>query len=169
MHHSANSSGSKKGEQVAIASDCRACHTKPEGGKPFTGGYGISSPMGMIYSTNITPSTVDGIGKYSEAEFARAVRDGIRADGSHLYPAMPYTSYTKLSDEDIHALYVYFMHAVPAIDEENIPTELPFPFNMRFAMLGWNMMFWIKAASNRIAVKVVNGIAVLIWLMGQSL
>lgn len=134
----------EKGEQVAIASDCQACHTKPEGGKPFTGGYGISSPMGMIYSTNITPSTVDGIGKYSEAEFARAVRDGIRADGSHLYPAMPYTSYTKLSDEDIHALYVYFMHAVPAIDEENIPTELPFPFNMRFAMLGWNMMFLDK-------------------------
>lgn len=134
----------EKGEQVAIASDCQACHTKPEGGKPFTGGYGISSPMGMIYSTNITPSTVDGIGKYSEVEFARAVRDGIRADGSHLYPAMPYTSYTKLSDEDIHALYVYFMQAVPAIDEENIPTELPFPFNMRFAMLGWNMMFLDK-------------------------
>ncbi len=134
----------EKGEQVAIASDCQACHTKPEGGKPFAGGYGISSPMGMIYSTNITPSTVDGIGKYSEAEFARAVRDGIRADGSHLYPAMPYTSYTKLSDEDIHALYVYFMQAVPAIDEENIPTELPFPFNMRFAMLGWNMMFLDK-------------------------
>ncbi|MFL4556392.1 c-type cytochrome [Yersinia kristensenii] len=134
----------EKGRQVAIASDCQACHTKPEDGKPFTGGYGISSPMGVIYSTNITPSKADGIGNYSEEEFARAVRDGVRADGSHLYPAMPYTSYTKLSDEDIHALYVYFMHEVVAIDEENIPTELPFPFNMRFAMLGWNMMFLDK-------------------------
>ncbi|CAM3540645.1 cytochrome c [Yersinia entomophaga] len=133
-----------KGEQVAIASDCQACHTKPEGGTPYAGGYGISSPMGVIYSTNITPSKAAGIGNYTEEQFARAVRDGIRSDGSHLYPAMPYTSYTRLSGEDIKALYAYFMHGVAAVDEENIPTELPFPFNMRFAMIGWNMMFLDK-------------------------
>lgn len=79
----------KKGEQIAIASDCQACHTKPEGGTPFAGGYGISSPMGVIYATNITPSNTEGIGSYSEQQFAHAVRDGIRGDGTHLYPAMP--------------------------------------------------------------------------------
>ncbi|SPZ60587.1 Alcohol dehydrogenase cytochrome c subunit precursor [Serratia quinivorans] len=131
----------KKGEQVAIASDCQACHTKPEGGAPFAGGYGISSPMGMIYATNITPSNVEGIGSYSEEQFARAVRDGIRADGTHLYPAMPYTSYTRLSDADIKALYAYFMHAVKPVDQKNTLTDLPFPFNLRFSMAAWNLLF----------------------------
>ncbi|CAI1808959.1 c-type cytochrome [Serratia ficaria] len=134
----------KQGERLAIASDCQACHTQPGGGTPFAGGYGIDSPMGVIYSTNITPSTKDGIGGYSERQFARAVREGVRADGSYLYPAMPYTSYTKLSDEDIHALYAYFMHAVKPAEQKNTPTELPFPFNLRFSMAGWNLLFMDK-------------------------
>ncbi len=131
----------KKGEQLAIASDCQACHTKPEGGTPFAGGYGISSPMGVIYATNITPSNAEGIGSYSEEQFSRAVRDGIRADGTHLYPAMPYTSYTRLSDADIKALYAYFMHGVKAVDQKNTLTDLPFPFNLRFSMAAWNLLF----------------------------
>ncbi|CAI1805879.1 c-type cytochrome [Serratia entomophila] len=133
-----------RGQQLAVAADCQACHTQPGGGKPFAGGYGIGSPMGVIYSTNITPSAPDGIGDYSEQQFARAVREGVRADGSYLYPAMPYTSYTKLSDEDIHALYAYFMQSVKPVAQKNTPTELPFPFNLRFSMLGWNLLFLDK-------------------------
>lgn len=134
----------KQGEQLAVASDCQACHTQPGGGKPFAGGYGIASPMGVIYSTNITPSAHDGIGGYTEQQFARALRDGVRADGSYLYPAMPYTSYSKLSDADIHALYTYFMQGVKPVEQKNMPTALPFPFNMRVSMAGWNLLFLDK-------------------------
>lgn len=130
-----------KGRQIAVAADCMACHTALDGGKPFAGGYGIASPMGQIYSSNITPSKTAGIGNYTEVQFARALREGVRADGAHLYPAMPYTSYSGLSDDDVHALYGYFMHAVKPVDEPAPVTNLPFPFGMRVAMAGWNMLF----------------------------
>ena len=131
----------EKGRYVAIAADCRACHTKPKGGKDFAGGYGIGSPLGTIFSTNITPSKVAGIGNYSEAQFVRAVRAGVRADGGHLYPAMPYTSYAGMTDEDLHALYTYFMQGVAPVDEQPPKTRLPFPFNLRFGVLAWNILF----------------------------
>lgn len=131
----------EKGHQLAIAADCMACHTALDGGKPFAGGYGIASPMGHIYSSNITPSKTAGIGNYTEVQFARALRGGVRADGARLYPAMPYTSYSGLSDNDVHALYSYFMHAVKPVDEPAPATNLPFPFSMRVAMTGWNMLF----------------------------
>lgn len=132
-----------KGQALAIASDCMACHTNAQQqGKPFAGGYGIASPMGTIYATNITPSVKYGIGGYSEAEFADVLRSGIRKDGSHLYPAMPYTAYTRLSDDEIHALYTYFMHGVAPIDEPaEHYTDLPFPFNIRLSMAVWNMLY----------------------------
>ncbi|WP_243079347.1 cytochrome c [Pantoea sp. MQR6] len=135
-----NSDLLSRGEQVAIASDCQACHTAPGSKNAFSGGYGIASPMGTIYSTNITPGT-RGIGQYSEAEFSNAVRLGERADGAKLYPAMPYTSYSKMTDEDLHALYYYFMHGVKPVEQANQQTELPFPFNMRFSMTFWNLLF----------------------------
>ncbi|AXK62944.1 cytochrome c [Burkholderia sp. IDO3] len=131
----------EKGHQLAIAADCMACHTALDGGKPFAGGYGIASPMGQIYSSNITPSKTAGIGNYTEAQFARALREGVRADGARLYPAMPYTSYSGLSDDDVLALYSYFMHAVKPVDDPAPATNLPFPFGMRIAMAGWNMLF----------------------------
>ncbi len=130
----------KRGEYLAIAGDCGACHTK-QGGPEFGGGYEIKSPIGTIYSTNITPSTSAGIGNYSEQQFANAIRLGKRADGSQLYPAMPYTAYAKLNDEDVAALYAYFMHGVEAVDDKPHATELPFPFNLRFSMAAWNMLF----------------------------
>lgn len=130
-----------KGKSLAIAADCMACHTTPEGGKPYAGGYAISSPLGVIYATNITPSKTAGIGSYSEEQFARALREGVRADGAHLYPAMPYTSYALLTDEDTRALYAYFMHDVVPVDEAAPRTDLPFPFNLRFSMMAWNLLF----------------------------
>lgn len=131
----------ERGRYLSVAADCKACHTKPDGGKPFAGGYGLVSPLGAIYSTNITPSRSAGIGSYTEAQFARAVRDGIRGDGAHLYPAMPYTSYSGITDEDIHALYAYFKRGVAPVDDVAPRTRLPFPFNLRVGLAGWNLLF----------------------------
>jgi fructose 5-dehydrogenase cytochrome subunit len=128
------------GRYLAIAGDCAACHTAPKGA-PFAGGNPVPSPMGTIYSTNITPSKAHGIGNYTEAEFARALREGIKADGSHLYPAMPYTSYAGLSDADVHALYVYLKQSVTPVEREAPTTNLSFPFNLRFSMAFWNALF----------------------------
>ncbi|MGG6176827.1 c-type cytochrome [Pantoea allii] len=130
----------KRGEYLAVAGDCAACHTD-EGKAPFSGGHAIGSPLGIIFSTNITPSKTAGIGDYSEKQFADALRRGMRADGSHLYPAMPYTAYAKVSDSDVSALYAYFMHGVKAVDTQPEKTALPFPFNLRFSMAAWNVLF----------------------------
>ena len=130
----------KRGEYLAKAADCGACHTAPHG-QPFAGGLAITSPVGTIYSTNITPSANYGIGRYSEEQFARAVRRGTRADGANLYPAMPYTSYSILTDEDVHALYSYFKQGVAPVEAEGPRTDLPFPMNIRLSMKGWNMLF----------------------------
>lgn len=133
----------ERGEYLSILGDCQACHTYKAGdGASFAGGYPISSPLGDIYSSNITPSKKFGIGNYSLEEFTKVLRQGIRADGAHLYPAMPYTAYTKLTDEDIADLYAYFMQRVKPVDEPLAhQTDLPFPFNMRSAMIVWNGLF----------------------------
>lgn len=128
------------GKYLATAADCIACHTA-NGGKPYAGGYAISSPMGTIYSTNITPSKTAGIGNYTEEQFAKAVREGVTPDGTHLYPAMPYTAYAKMTDQDIASLYDYFMKEVKPVDEVPQQTKLNFPFNIRASMIGWNMLY----------------------------
>ncbi len=129
-----------KGKYLAIAGDCGACHTT-ENGRPFAGGLALASPLGQIFSTNITPSKQFGIGNYSLEDFDRAVRHGVRKDGANLYPAMPYTAYSSVSDDDIKALYAYFMHGVEPVDEVGPRTSLPFPFNIRLSMMGWNLIF----------------------------
>ncbi|WP_322058419.1 cytochrome c [Paraburkholderia sp. J63] len=130
----------QRGEYLARAGDCMACHSAP-GRKPFSGGLAIKSGIGTIYSTNITPDARWGIGGYTEAQFASAVKRGVRADGAHLYPAMPYPSYAKITDEDIHALYAYFMKGVPPVSEAAPKTALGFPFNQRWGMALWNWAF----------------------------
>jgi mono/diheme cytochrome c family protein len=129
-----------KGEYLARAGDCVACHTAP-GGKPFAGGLAIKSDLGSIFSTNITPDKQTGIGDYTEAQFTDAVRNGVRADGAHLYPAMPYPSYHKVADEDMHALYTYFMHGVEPVSNKPTATALSFPFSQRWGMWFWNLAF----------------------------
>lgn len=130
----------QRGQYLATAGDCIACHTAA-GGKPFAGGLALPTPLGDIYSTNITPSKTAGIGNYTLEQFTRAMRDGIRADGQHLYPAMPYTSYALTSDDDIKALYAYFMHGVKPVDTSPPKTALPFPFNIRLSMAAWNLLY----------------------------
>jgi mono/diheme cytochrome c family protein len=128
------------GEYLAKAADCGACHTRP-GGKAFAGGLAITSPVGTIYSTNITPSVRNGIGGYSQQQFAQALRRGIRSDGANLYPAMPYTSYSIFTDADVTALYTYFMQAVAPVEEPGPQTKLAFPMSLRITMMGWNLLF----------------------------
>ncbi|HEX8012332.1 MAG TPA: c-type cytochrome [Casimicrobiaceae bacterium] len=130
----------RRGEYLAIAGDCVACHTAP-GGKPLAGGPALPTPIGEIIATNITPSKTHGIGNYTLAQFSAALRLGVRADGAHLYPAMPYTAYAKVTDDDASALYAYFMRKVAPVDATPASTSLPFPFNIRASMAAWNLLF----------------------------
>lgn len=130
----------RKGEYLSKVADCGACHTAP-GGKPFAGGLGMQTPMGTIYSTNITPDATHGIGNYSYADFERAVRRGVRPDNQPLYPAMPYVSYAITSDDEIKALYAYFMSSVTPVDQDNAPTTIPWPASMRWPLAYWQLMF----------------------------
>lgn len=129
-----------KGQYLAVAGDCGACHTAP-GGQAFAGGLALDTPLGKIYSTNITASKVAGVGNYTLEDFEKAVRQGIRKDGANLYPAMPYTAYSNITDTDMQALYAYFMQSVKPVDEKGPATDLPFPFNIRMSMAAWNLLF----------------------------
>src|SRR5665213_4620268 len=88
------------GKYLATAGNCVSCHTRP-GGAPFTGGLAFETPLGTLYSTNITPDPETGIGRWTAADLRRAMHEGIARDGSQLLPAFPYTSFTKVSDADV--------------------------------------------------------------------
>lgn len=127
------------GQQVAIESDCVACHTV-EGGAPYAGGLAFRIPFGTIYSSNISSDPEAGIGAWSNEEFARALRKGVGRDGENLYPAFPYTHYARLTDRDILALRAY-LQTVPAAPEQQAENELEFPFNQRWGIRAWNLLF----------------------------
>lgn len=131
----------EKGRYLAYAGDCTACHTRP-GGQPFAGGLPIASPLGTIYSSNITPDSDHGMGRYTLDQFDRAVRHGIAADGSSLYPAMPYPSYARMTDEDVRALYAYFLHGdIAPSGEANRGTDIVWPLSMRWPLAIWRKLF----------------------------
>jgi len=130
-----------RGEYLTKAADCIACHTVPETGKPFAGGVAFKLPFGTIYSTNITADVSTGIGSWSDDDFVRALREGIRKDGQRLYPAFPYTSYTQLSRSDVLAIKAY-LFSLPKVAQPEIPNSLGFPFNQRWAMGFWNAAFF---------------------------
>ncbi len=127
-------------EYLARAADCVSCHSIP-GGKAFAGGLKMGTPLGAIYSTNITPDSQTGIGSYTLADFARAVRQGIAKDGRHLYPAMPYPSYSKLSTADVAALYRFFMKQVPPVRQANLPSGIPKLLSFRWPLAIWNYLY----------------------------
>ena len=129
----------KQGEYLARAGDCVACHTA-KGGKPFAGGLPMETPIGVIYSTYITPDKT-GLGDYSFEDFDKAVRHGIAKNGSTLYPAMPYPSYARVSDSDMQALYAYFMKGVEPVAQENKDSDIPWPLSMRWPLAAWRWMF----------------------------
>ncbi|MGH8444552.1 MAG: c-type cytochrome [Solimonas sp.] len=130
----------ERGRYLARAGDCTACHTAVDG-VAFAGGLPLASPIGTIYSSNITPDREHGIGDYTLDDFDRAVRHGIAPGGRTLYPAMPYPSYAKVSDDDIVALYAYFMHGVAPAAEPNRKTDIPWPLSMRWPLGAWRKLY----------------------------
>ncbi|CAN5170885.1 cytochrome c [soil metagenome] len=129
----------ERGEYLARAADCMVCHTAP-GGKEYSGGFAFKLPFGTLYSTNITPDKDTGIGSYNDQDFLNAMHRGVRKDGARLYPAMPYTSYTYITDADALAIKAYLFSLAPvrAVPPAN---TLTFPFNQRWAMTFWSVLF----------------------------
>jgi len=129
-----------KGQILAAEGHCASCHTAP-GGEPYAGGYAMKTPFGTIYGTNITPDPETGIGLYSLAAFTRAMREGIRRDGAHLFPAFPYYAFTRLTNEDVGALYAYLMSRPPV--RADVPKDtLRFPLSIRAFQSGWKLLFF---------------------------
>ncbi|MDM0075736.1 molybdopterin-dependent oxidoreductase [Variovorax sp. J2P1-59] len=129
----------ERGRTLAALGDCAVCHTA-SGGTPNAGGRPMDTPFGTIYTTNLTPDADTGLGRWSFSAFQRAMREGISRDGHHLYPAFPYTAFAKTSDDDLQALYAYFM-SLPAVSAETPKAQLTFPFGLRPLMAGWNALF----------------------------
>src|ERR1700761_4694915 len=135
-----NYASATRGKALATAGDCVACHTAP-GGKPFAGGLSLATPFGAIMTPNLTPDDATGIGRWSKDDFARAMHDGRAPGGGYLYPAFPYTYYTKVTRQDLDAIYDYLRTLTPVTNVVN-RNSLPFPFNIRTSMLGWNALFF---------------------------
>jgi mono/diheme cytochrome c family protein len=129
----------ERGAYLAKAADCLVCHTT-QGGKEYAGGLGFKLPFGTLYSTNITPDKETGIGNYSDQDFLNAVHRGTRRDGARLYPAMPFTSYTYMSDADALAIKAY-LFSLPPVRAAAPANTLMFPFNQRWGMIFWSALF----------------------------
>ncbi|MCP1626388.1 cytochrome c [Pseudomonas nitroreducens] len=131
-----------RGKRLAALGDCAACHTR-DGGAALTGGRAMVTPFGTLYTSNLTPDRNTGIGVWSFEAFKRAMREGISREGEYLYPAFPYTAFTRVGDEDLRDLYAYLMSR-PTIETETPDNRLPFPYNQRRIMAGWNFLFFDK-------------------------
>jgi mono/diheme cytochrome c family protein len=129
----------ERGRYLTLAADCAACHSV-KGGKPFAGGMAFVLPFGRIFSSNITSDPIEGIGAWGDDEFVRAVKAGVGRHGEDLYPAFPYSSYALLSDDDVLAIRAYLNTVPPAADSSR-PSELAFPFNQRYLMRAWKLLF----------------------------
>jgi len=129
-----------RGDYLARAGDCLACHTK-RGGAMFAGGRVIPTPFGNLYSPNLTPDVATGIGNWSANDFWRAMHNGKSKDGRFLYPAFPYTNYTRITRADADALFAYFK-SLPAVRQPNKAHELRFPYNQRILLAGWRALYF---------------------------
>jgi mono/diheme cytochrome c family protein len=131
-----------RGKYLATAADCVACHTGKDA-KPFSGGLPINTPFGVIYSPNITPDKDTGIGAWTDEQFYASLHNGLGHDGENLYPAMPYTSYTKVTKEDVQAIRAY-LNTVPAVHAPDKANELPFPFSVRTSLDVWRGLYFTE-------------------------
>jgi mono/diheme cytochrome c family protein len=136
----------ERGRYLALAGDCVACHTKP-GGTPYAGGRPLETPFGVIYSRNLTPDKETGLGLWSNADFYRAVHKGLSRDGSHLYPAFPYTYFTKISEQDVAAIKA-FLDTLAPVRNVIPPPRLPWPINQRGSMAIWNSLFFHEGGAS---------------------
>ena len=141
----------ERGRYLAIAGNCASCHTAGDG-ELLAGAVAFATPFGKIYSTNITPDEETGIGKWTPAQFLRALRQGVDADGEHLYPVFPYTSFTKVTDADGAALFAY-LKSVPAVSARAPQNEMSFPYNQRSLMYAWKALFFTAGAYQPDAAK----------------
>jgi mono/diheme cytochrome c family protein len=128
-----------RGAELAMLGNCNVCHTRADG-RAYAGGRALQTPFGTIYATNITPDPDTGIGRWSDTAFLRAMREGVRRDGSHLYPAFPYDHFTKVSAADLRAIYAFLMTREP-VRADTPANALPFPLSMRTLIAGWKLMF----------------------------
>jgi mono/diheme cytochrome c family protein len=133
----------QKGHYLATLADCFACHTVPKAGKPFAGGRPLETPFGVITTPNITPDLETGIGAWTDQQFDDAVRKGVRPNGKRLYPAMPFPAYTKMSRDDVLAIRAYLATVEPVYQPVK-PNTLPFPFNIREALLAWDALYFTE-------------------------
>src|ERR1017187_5413537 len=129
-----------KGAQLGALGNCMGCHTAPEG-KPYSGGLPLKTPFGTIYATNITPDVETGRGRWSETAFRRAMHEGVDRDGRNLYPVFPYDHLTKVTDDDVKAIYAFVMTREP-VRAETPPNQVPFPFNIRGLIGVWKSLFF---------------------------
>nr|WP_249808715.1 cytochrome c [Bradyrhizobium sp. 48] len=134
----------ERGRYLSVLGDCAGCHTAP-GGAPFAGGLALDTPFGKLVAPNITPDRETGIGNLTDDEFIAALHEGRSHNGRRLYPAMPYPAYTKLTDDDVMAIRSYFKTVAP-VKNAVVANQLPFPFNIRLAMVFWN---WLNFAPGR--------------------
>ncbi|WP_109446440.1 cytochrome c [Azospirillum sp. TSH64] len=130
-----------RGAYIFNAAGCLGCHTDEKGGgQPLAGGRALATPFGTFYTPNITADPVNGIGRWSDADFIRAVREGVRPDGAALFPAFPYASYTRMTDRDLLDLKAYLL-SLPAASTANKPHDLSPPFSWRFLVPVWQWMY----------------------------
>lgn len=136
----------KRGQYLAKAGGCLACHTEEKkDAVPYAGGRALKTPFGTFYGPNITPHSEAGLGRWSEADFIRAMRLGERPDGAHYYPAFPYASFTKITDSDLRDLWT-FLRSLPPGNRANQPHDLRFPFGLRLLIAGWKLFFFAPGA-----------------------
>lgn len=131
----------KRGEYLTKAGDCIACHTNKPDGKLFAGGLPIRTPFGTIYSPNITPDKQTGIGSWTDAQFIKAMREGIAPDGSFYFPVFPYPNFSKLSTSDLLAIRAY-LNSIPAVNQPNLQPYMPYPFRWRFLQIFWRFLYF---------------------------
>ena len=159
----------KNGQYVAKAAGCVGCHTDTKPGSlPFAGGRALDTPFGTFYGPNITPHRDTGLGKWSEADFRRAIRFGERPDDAHYFPAFPYPSFTGMTDTDIRDLWAY-LRSQPPVSRANRAHDLRFPFGWRFLVTGWKWLFFTPAPflANLRAPAAVNRGAYLVRVLGH--
>lgn len=134
----------KRGAYLAKAAGCAGCHTeKKEGAPPYAGGRELKTPFGTFYGPNLTPHPEAGIGRWSEADFRRALREGVRPDGAHYFPAFPYPSFTLITDADVRDLWAFF-RALPAEAKRNRPHDLRAPYGWRFLVGPWKWLYFTR-------------------------
>jgi mono/diheme cytochrome c family protein len=142
----------ERGRYLTIVGDCAACHTLPGSGRDYAGGRAIETPFGVLLAPNITPDRITGIGAWTDDEFVNALKQGTGRNGAHLFPAMPYTYYTRVTRDDSLAIRAY-LNTIPAAQNAVNPDQLPFPLSIRASMLVWNALFFTPGDFQPVAGK----------------